>query len=565
MKRVVVLLALLITAAGYVYLQTTSSRSPLPGLMPAGALVYLEAHDFGRLLREWNQSQVKGDWLASSNYEQFSRSNLFEKLGGVYQQYGAAAGFLPDLSGLLGVAGAESALALYEIREVEFLYISRVGEAQLARSQLWALRDKFERRQAGGNAFYLRTDPGSRRTVAFAFAGGYLFVATRDDLVARALALLAGGADPSLASEPWVQAATAAASAPGELRLLMKLQSLVDSVHFRSYWIQRNTPAVRPYWTAIADLARSRTALTETRVFLRRDESPGAPQASVAALVALVPPSAGMYKTLRVQSPKDAAALVVHKLIAPPMDRVDDWRFAQAAVSPDDPTGTEGDLETRIDEPPLPADAGVSDSVAAVEDLVTKAGVQSALLVQSSVAAGGPFLRTPAVIVLAGAGSWDLAAARATLSVAAGALWTTSGAGAGWTIAAAAPQPVERLNGLGTLLMASRGNLLFLANDANLLTATLTRTAAPPTAERMTYAAGFRHMRERARFERLMTALDAHTASSRFFRFGNNAAPFFSGNLASLSRSLASVAEVRITEQVEGPVTKQVVVYSLAP
>ena len=51
-------------------------------MMPGGALLYLEAPDFGKLLREWDSSKVKADWLESTNYEVFSRSNLFTKLQG---------------------------------------------------------------------------------------------------------------------------------------------------------------------------------------------------------------------------------------------------------------------------------------------------------------------------------------------------------------------------------------------------------------------------------------------------------------------------------------------------
>ena len=66
---------------------------------------------------------------------------------------------MPGLQSVIEIAGTDSALALYEIHEVEFLYISRIDDAGLAKSQLWAIRDKFEQRQAGGVSFYLRTDP----------------------------------------------------------------------------------------------------------------------------------------------------------------------------------------------------------------------------------------------------------------------------------------------------------------------------------------------------------------------------------------------------------------------
>ena len=78
--KIAVLTALLLSTAGLVFLQTTPSATKLATLMPSGALLYLEAPDFGRLLRDWDASKVKADWLESANYEVFSRSNLFTKL-----------------------------------------------------------------------------------------------------------------------------------------------------------------------------------------------------------------------------------------------------------------------------------------------------------------------------------------------------------------------------------------------------------------------------------------------------------------------------------------------------
>ena len=98
MKRAALFTALLLSAAGLVFMQTRAPAPKLATLMPSGALLYLEAPDFGRLLRDWDISKVKGDWLQSENHAVFSRSNLFTKLQEVYSQYGEAAGFQPALT-----------------------------------------------------------------------------------------------------------------------------------------------------------------------------------------------------------------------------------------------------------------------------------------------------------------------------------------------------------------------------------------------------------------------------------------------------------------------------------
>jgi len=569
MKKTLLAAALLLAGAGYVFLQTTTPAPKLPTLMPGGALLYLEAPDFGGLLRDWDASKVKADWLKSDNYSVFSRSNLFSKLQEVYGQYGDAAGFLPNFKSVIGIAGTNSALALYGIRDVEFLYISRIGDADFMKSQLWAVRNKFQQREAGGVSFYLRADAASKRTVAFAFTRGYLLLATRDDLVAQALQLMAGGADPNIASDRWYRDSTAAASAPGELRLVMNLESIVESAYFRSYWIQRNASVVSRYSAGVADLKRADGNFIESRVFLRAPdaEPAGAGPVIVSNLLALVPPDAGMYKASRVHEPHDVAALIVEKLIAPQPQRTRDWRDAPPAVSPDGNAGSEGDLETHIDEQPLPPDAGIAESMSAARAMIEKAGVHSLLLVQSSSLAAGTFIQIPSVIVLDGSEDWDRDAVRTALATAAGKLWTTSQLGAGWVAGTTGRHPTEHLDGLGTLVFANSGRLLFLSNDTRLLSAVLDRAATAPPAGAFTYAAGFRHLRERPNYGRIMTALDfTSPAANRGLvdpQSLDGAPAFFSGNIESFSRVLSNLAEIRVTQEERGNSTLQTVSYQM--
>jgi hypothetical protein len=569
MKRAIVVVTLLLAAAGYVFLQTPAPGRDLATLMPGGAALYLEAQDFGSLVREWDASKVKADWLSSNNYAVFSRSDLFQKLGGVYREYGDTAGFLPDLKSVAGLAGTHSALALYDIRGVEFLYVTRMSQAQFTGSALAAVRDKFEKRQAGAVPFYLRTDPGTNRTVAFAVANGYLFLATRDDLIGRALELLSGSTDPGVASEPWFHEASAAAARRGELRMVMNLDALAKSVYFRSYWVQRNVSAVREFWAGVADVNRSRTAITENRVFLRRPEQATqehvSGQKSLAQLVALVPPDAGMYKAWAGPSAPDPAALIVSKLIAAPPRTVTDHRSAPAAASIDERVGTEADLETRIDEPPMPADSGLADARAVLKAMIGKRGVEGALIAQSTEPAAETFVRTPTVIVLAGSSPWEEGEIRSALSAATGALWTVSGIGANWTTATLGRRSAARLDGLGSILFSVQGSMLFVGNDARLFAGVLDRVGSPPAGTPATYAAGFRHTRERANYESIMRALDFNSPSAGArlgVAFESGVPAFFSGNLGSLSRVLDQVAEVSINEE-DGPKVVQRVVYRL--
>ena len=192
MKKIATAIVLLIGAVsmglGWAAFQTAATpQPPLSSLVPSGALLYLQVKDFSALLADWNGSPQKQAWLRSSNYEVFSRSRLLLRLNDAGKQFAAAAGLPPDMNFMSQAAGSESALALYDIGKLQFVYITRLPSANAMQNQLWQTRSKFETRSAGGLTFYLRRDPESQREVEFAVHENYLLLATREDLMASTL------------------------------------------------------------------------------------------------------------------------------------------------------------------------------------------------------------------------------------------------------------------------------------------------------------------------------------------------------------------------------------------
>src|SRR5580658_7441135 len=180
-----------------------TAPQPMPSLFPAGALLYLEAKDFGALLADWNGSPEKRDWLDSANYDAFSRSVLFLKLGDAQTQFASAAGVPADYALLSSVAGSNSAVAMYDIGKLEFLYVTRVPSARAMNTSLWKTRGAYQTRHAGNTDYFVKEDKPSHRVAAFASSGDLLLLATKEELIAGALKLLAREALPSVASENW--------------------------------------------------------------------------------------------------------------------------------------------------------------------------------------------------------------------------------------------------------------------------------------------------------------------------------------------------------------------------
>jgi hypothetical protein len=176
MKRIAIVFCIALVSAGIgwaAYRAAAPAEQPLSKYVPAGPLLYLEAKDFSALLSDWNSSPQKRQWIQSDNYEVFSRSRLFLRLKGASDQFTAAAGLPPDMNFLSQVSGEHSVLAIYDIGNLQFLYITYLPSAKSMETGLWQTRAKFEPRSAGGVDFYLRRDSESKREVAFAIAGDY--------------------------------------------------------------------------------------------------------------------------------------------------------------------------------------------------------------------------------------------------------------------------------------------------------------------------------------------------------------------------------------------------------
>jgi len=289
---IILVIATATVALGWAAFQAAAPPQPaLSTYVPAGALLYLEARDFSALLSNWNSSPQKRAWVESANYEVFSRSRLFLRLKGAGDQFAAAAVLPPDMNFLSQVAGTRSALALYDIGNLQFLYITHLPSAKSMQSTLWQTRAKFEPRNAGGAAFYVRRDPESQKEIAFAVAGDYLLLATREDLIAGALQLMSGSKDRTIETEQWWLQSVAAAGSAGDLRMVLNLEKLVPSPYFRTYWVQQNITDLKQYSAAVSDLFRSGKEYREERVLIQKKQEAGqsAPPPSARDVHELVP------------------------------------------------------------------------------------------------------------------------------------------------------------------------------------------------------------------------------------------------------------------------------------
>jgi hypothetical protein len=566
-KRIAVFLIVAIVCAGIgwaAFQATAGSEQPLSPNVPAGPLLYLEAKDFSSLLADWNSSPQKKQWLESSNYEVFSRSRLFLRLKGASDQFAAAAGLPPDMNFLSQVAGTHSVLALYDIGNLQFLYITYLPSAKSMQTTLWQSRTKFEPRSVAGVNFYLRRDPESQKEVAFAVSGDYLLLATREDLMAGALQLMSGSKDRTVETEPWWAQSVASAGIAGDLRMILNLEKIVPSPYFRTYWVQQNITDMGQYSAAVSDLFRSSKQYREERVLLKKSAaiagSPAAGDAATADLVRLVPDGAGIYEARANPSPDACFDLLETKLLAPHLGAASPSQIAPQVQLTSGETGAGADLETRIDQPAVRREAAPSIALA-LKELLTNTSTLASLQVQSTeLDKAGVFVRIRSGIVLLATSDWNEGSAQSALADFVRPELTASQLGVGWQHKSG----YQELDGLWPLVTAVHGRYLLVADDAALMETMLSNFSRPPSLKPALFLAAFNHSRERAGFARFTGLVDRpNLPQSRVP--GNDRQPqFFSQNIASLSSSLADVSSENIVVRVDGGKVLQTVTYEWA-
>jgi len=564
MRRLTIAFVLLaIAVAGWARYQVAPSapEASLAGLMPQGALLFIEGKDFARLLQDWTASPEKQAWLKSDNYEVFSRSRLFLRLQAAQQEFASTAGVPPNTEFLSEVAGKHTALGIYDIGQLEMLYITELPSSRAVQSGIWQQRSKFEPRQFAGAPFFAHTDPQSGRTVAFAISGNYLILATREDLVAGALSAIKGTRGATLDREPWFVSVIKTAKQPGDLQMVIHLDEVAKTPHFRTYWIQQNITAMHAYQAAVIDLYRSPGEYREERVLLRKHSEDAANhEGDAAQLAQLVPPEAGYFSSEAMPPVADVIATIEQKILTPRNGPAPPSQTAPTVSLGEGTTGSETSLEERIDVPPSMQQMASSGNEEFKQMINRNPPTVMLRVHRSELMPDGIFVRLGSTLVLLAANNWDENQVRSALQNIVAHDTTTTSLGARWKSVGGGPRAHFESDGLLPISLAVQGKYLVMSNDSGMMTAVLDRMQQRPSAVAPAiYIAGFQHKQERQNFQRLAALIDLPNRNAAATERGPE---FFSDDLASLSRTLAqNLASESVEIRRNGAIENQTVRY----
>ena len=557
--------------------------------LPPGALMTLESPDFATLLTTWNQSPEQKAWLNSASYSSFANSRLFSRLADAQSGFASAAKTTAGGFFLQGIAGKESIFAWYDIGNLEFLYITHLPHDQIARIALLQQQSSFARRESAGTPFFVRTattstdaassdnsapaqagDLDQPRTVAYAVRGDWLLLATRADLIANALQLMAGqdagnAAADSQANAGWFSAAAAVAPEQhGDLHMLLDLQSLTKTPQFRTYWIQRNVTDTRKYRAAVVDLYREPGRIREERVLLPMQQPTSSDEADLGPLEALVPEHIGVYRAIAQPTPDLTLGTFEQKLLNSTTGLTCDSSQAPAAEQDVPLSGSAHDFETRIDAPP-PVPETRDEALAPLRRVLDSAQVQSMLTLDRSepLAPDTPFVFLHSAVVLRATDSWSADTLSQALSTALRAELTTASLGLTWQQASSPNGNYLRLRGAQPLALLVDGQLAILSNDPGMLDDISARRPHRVIAQSALLIGAMNPGQERTNFRRLTTQL-AHASAPLQGVQPNNSVQLFRDNLPSLSESFSNCPSERMIVRRDGPLVRQTVMYQWA-
>jgi len=535
-----------ITVALMAHQQLAAVPPSLAAFAPPGGLLAVESPDFAALVKSWTSSPEEQRWLASDSYAGFSRSRLFAQLGDAQSQFVATAGLPIDARFVQQIAGKQSLLVLYDIRSLEFLYITRMPAGDAAKTPLLALQSKFEERKVGDTSFYVRTEGDPARTVAFAVRGDYLLLATSSDRIASALQLMQQPANRTLAQESWYASTIAAAARqPGDLRMTLNLAQIVASPYFRSYWVQQNVTQMKQYSAGLSDLYREAGVFLEERVLLHSDPEQKFVSTDLAPVLAYAPAKSGVYRAMA----QPDAATVLAQLEDKVLDRTSAaFRNAHQAPVADLSTPQAGDttsLEERIDEPVVLSPVR-TEQLKPLSDLLSTMPVQAMLVYSASDPPATGLTTVHAAVAVAAAGPWDAASLQTAISAVLASKISVGAAGLNWQAQKSGNLQWLQLSGMQPLAMAVNGNVCVLATDqATLLRMLNAVAAAPHVAQVAGTVAGFDHSSERGTFTQLTATLDQYHPGNTN---AGNSPPFFAGNMVSLSNTFQDLNAETFTE-----------------
>src|SRR5829696_5415261 len=266
MKRLITIVLALIGIAFIVFARTAHVAKGEYGLasdLPRGAFVYTQSSNLPALIEQWDHSQLKERYLNSANYQQLQHRHLMLKLISRWEEFNTALGFQIDVATITGTSETKAALAVYDIGQLDLVFIAPMSEEKIALTQFISNKDQFEEVESPGGTVYYRqpvdADRGRQKQVlAFTTLSGRFILATNENLLLRTIANInRKNPKDSLADDPAFKSLSAKVK-PHFLTVWVDQTKLNQDYYFKHYWLMQNMDELKGIRAGMFDLEQQK-------------------------------------------------------------------------------------------------------------------------------------------------------------------------------------------------------------------------------------------------------------------------------------------------------------------
>ncbi|MEW6732619.1 MAG: hypothetical protein AB1489_14920 [Acidobacteriota bacterium] len=246
---------------------------PSAQVLPKGAIVYVQSRNLGTQLRAWYNSGAHKRYYQSASFQAFTNSRLALKFRERLDEFEQAVGAPLDETGFLNAVGGQSAIALYDIGALQFVFITELPASRAASASLLQLASQLESRKHGNTVYYikvLKSELGEEdRTFAFALQGNRALMATSEDLMKRTLQNITDRKSSDRLVETIVATATNAKGfVAHDITLWLDQVALNQNRYFKAYWIHDNVSQLATISQGLIDLEIGAESFRERRWFI---------------------------------------------------------------------------------------------------------------------------------------------------------------------------------------------------------------------------------------------------------------------------------------------------------
>ena len=277
---------------------------PLAHDLPRGACVYAQFSNLPALIEQWDHSQLKERYLNSTNYQQLQHRHLMLKLISRWEEFNSALGFNLDVATITGTSETKAALAVYDIGQVDLVFIAPLSDEKIAVTQFFSKKDQFEEAELPDGTSYYRqsvdADRGRQKQVlAFASVSGRFILATNEKLLLRTIANVERkNSKDSLSDDPAFSSLSQKVK-PHFVTVWVDQAKLNQDYYFKHYWLMQNMDELKGIRAGMFDLEQQKEKWIERREFLTTGKnSMGAaiPAAELRRLYSMVPQDAPLVR-----------------------------------------------------------------------------------------------------------------------------------------------------------------------------------------------------------------------------------------------------------------------------